>query len=77
MVSITPDEDPEEAGAYAKEIKATFPVVRDLKYAIHGKYGVQPIPANVVVNRKGKVIASIEGADLKALEAAVAKAVGK
>jgi hypothetical protein len=33
------------------------------------------VPANVVVDRKGKVVFSGEGADLKALERAVSGAV--
>jgi peroxiredoxin len=73
---VSPDEKASEAGAFAKEIKATFPVVHDPAYKVHEKFGVEPIPANVVINRKGKVVASIEGFDGtgKDLEAAVARA---
>lgn len=75
IVSITPDEDPNEAGSFAKEVKATFPVLQDTSYAIFEKFGVEPIPANVVIDRKGKVVAAIEGLNTKALDAAVAKAI--
>lgn len=74
MVSISPDEKTSDATAYAREIKATFPVVQDPKYVVHEKFGVEPVPANVVIGRDGKVVASIEGSDVKALEDAVAKA---
>lgn len=56
-------------------MKATFPVIQDTSYAIFEKFGVEPIPANVVIDRKGKVVAAIEGLDTKALDAAVATAV--
>lgn len=74
VVSVSSDEDPKEAGAFAKEVKATFPVVQDPAYAIFEKFGVEPMPTNIVIDRQGKVVASIEGLDLKALDAAVAKA---
>lgn len=71
---MTPDEDPKEAGAFAKEVKATFPVIQDPPYTIFEKYGVEGIPANIIIDRKGKVVAAIEGLDTKALDAAVKKA---
>jgi peroxiredoxin len=77
VVSVSFDEDPKEAGAFAKEIKATFPVVHDTKTAIFEKFQVEPIPSNVIIDRKGKVVAAIEGADLPAIEAAVSKALKK
>lgn len=76
VISVSSDESLREASAFAKEVKATFPVVHDAKGAVSDKFKVEAIPANVVVNRQGKVIASIEGADMPALEAAIAKAVG-
>lgn len=39
------------------------------------QFGVEGMPANVIVGRNGKVLASIEGVDTKALDTAVAKAV--
>jgi hypothetical protein len=49
-------------------------VVQDPPYAIFEKFGVEPMPANVVIDRKGKVVAAIEGLNTKALDAAVEKA---
>lgn len=77
MISVSSDDDVKKASAFAREIKATFPVVHDPEFKIHDKFGVQPIPANVVIDRRGRVVASIEGVDLKRLDAAVAKAVGR
>jgi peroxiredoxin len=74
VVSVTPDEDPKEAGAYAREVRATFPVVQDPPYAIFEKFGVEGTPSNIVIDRKGKVVAAIEGLNTKALDAAVASA---
>lgn len=76
MVSVTFDEDPKQAGAFAKEVKATFPVLQDPNTAIFEKFKVEPIPSNVVIGRNGKVVASFEGADLKAMDAAIRKALG-
>ena len=75
MVSVSPDEKKSEAGAFAKEVKATFPVLWDTKYVVFEKFGAEAMPANVVIDRKGKVVASLEGADVDALNKAVAKAV--
>jgi peroxiredoxin len=71
---VTFDEDPKQAGAFAKEVKATFPVVQDKKMAVFEKFKIEPIPSNVVIDRKGKVVAAVEGADLKTIEAAIVKA---
>lgn len=76
-MSISTDEKVSEAGAFAREVKATFPVVHDPKATITDRFGVQAIPANVLVGRDGKVLYSAEGGDVKALEAAVQKALGK
>lgn len=76
VVSVSNDETAQEAGAYAKELKATFPVLHDPKGAVYTKFGVSPIPANVIVNRSGKVVASIEGANIPQIEAAITKALG-
>ena len=77
MVSVSADEKLSEASAFAKEIRATFPVVHDPKSAVTDKYGVLGLPANVVVGRNGKIVYSQSGADLPALEAAVSGAVAK
>lgn len=74
MVSVSNDETAAEAGNFAKQVKATFPVLHDPKSTVSNRYGISPIPANVVIDRKGRVVAAIEGADVPKLNAAVAKA---
>jgi peroxiredoxin len=66
-----------EAGAFARQVKATFPVLHDPSDAVFKKYGVSAIPANVVIDRKGKVVFTVEGADIKAIDAAIVKALRK
>jgi hypothetical protein len=41
---------------------------------LYGKFGISPVPANVVIDRKGRVVASVEEADIPKIEAAVTKA---
>lgn len=60
-----------EAGTFAKEVRATFPVIHDPKNTIFGTYGVESIPANVIIDKKGKVVKVVEGPDLPAIEAAI------
>ena len=74
MVSVSADEKLSEAAAFGKEIKATFPVVHDAKGTVGEKYGAGALPSNVVIGRNGKVVTSVEGANMKALEAAINKA---
>lgn len=69
------DETAAEAANYSKQMRTTFPVLHDPKDAVYSKFGVTGAPANVVIDRKGKVVAAIEGPDLPKLRAAVAKAV--
>ena len=75
MVSVSADQTTKEAGAFAKEIGATFPVVHDPAGKIFDAYGVGAMPTNVVVGRNGKVVRVIEGVDLKALDTSVTRAV--
>jgi peroxiredoxin len=75
VVSVSGDPTTREAGAFAKEIRATFPVLHDTKTAVFEKFDVEALPTNLVVGRDGKIQFAQEGADVKALEAAVAKAV--
>lgn len=79
IVSVSNDETAEEAGTFAKETKATFPVLHDPKNVIYEKLKVTAVPANVLVDRKGTVVAVFEGLEipkgLNALKAAVEKAV--
>ena len=74
MVSVSNDETTREAGAFAREVKATFPVVHDPKSVVFDKFGVLGMPGNVLIDRKGKVVWSHEGADVPALQTAVARA---
>lgn len=76
VISISNDATAQEAGSYAKRTKATFVVVHDPKNAIYDRLGVTAAPTNILVDRSGKVIFVEEGADVPALEAAVAKAMG-
>ncbi len=77
MISISPDQSKQEASAFAKEIRATFPVIHDPKSVIFDKYHVGGLPANLVIGRNGKIAFGMEGSDTRALEAAVVKALGK
>lgn len=77
MVSVSADEKLEEAAAFAKEVKATFPVIHDVEAEIFDKFGIEGLPANVLVGRDGKVIQTLEGFDEKALMSTVAKAMGR
>lgn len=77
VVSVSADPKVAEAGAFAKEVKATFPVVHDASSKMTDAFGVLPLPANVVVDRSGKVVYSGEGANLAALQSAIEKAIGK
>ena len=61
--------------AFAKEVKATFPVVQDKDAPIHEKFGVGALPSNVLLDRAGKVTYIQEGVELPKLEAAIKKAV--
>jgi cytochrome c biogenesis protein CcmG, thiol:disulfide interchange protein DsbE len=75
VVSVSADQSVTDASAFAKEVRATFPVLHDTAGKVHGQFGVLSLPANLVVDRKGKIVYSLEGDNIKALEAAVAKAV--
>ncbi len=68
---MSADDKLSEASAFAKEVRATFPVVHDKKGPITDKFGVTTMPANVVLDRAGKVVYSLDGPDLPALEKAI------
>jgi peroxiredoxin len=75
VISISNDETAAEAGAFAKETKATFPVLHDPKNKIFDAYKAEAVPTNVVIDRKGKIAWSKDtGVDFKAMEAAIVKA---
>lgn len=76
IVSVSADQKLNEASAFAKEVRATFPVVHDVKASVFEKFQVEPLPTNIVIGRDGKVQLAQEGADVKVLEAAVVKALG-
>ncbi len=71
---MSPDEKASEAGAFAKEVRATFPVVHDVKLSLHNACKVEGAPTNLVIDRSGKIVYSKAGEDVPSLEAAVAKA---
>jgi len=58
-------------------VKATFPVVHDVKGTIHTTFGVEGQPTNILVDRQGKVVYAEVGAEIQAIEAAVTSAVAK
>lgn len=72
---MSSDGSDQEAGAFAKEIKATFPIIRDSEGKIYTAFKSEAVPANVIIDRKGKIIYSKDaGTDLKGMEAAIVKA---
>jgi peroxiredoxin len=72
---VSSDGSDQEAGAFAKEIKATFPVIRDSAGKIYTAFKSEAVPANVIIDRKGKIVYSKDaGTDLKGMEAALVKA---
>jgi len=72
VISITTNDLAKEATAFAREVKATFPVIMDSKGDLFNKYSVAIIPANFLVDRSGKIIAMPESQ--QALSRTVAKA---
>lgn len=76
IISVSGDQKASEAGAFAKEFKTTFPIVHDPKITVFDKFQVEPLPTNIVIGRDGKVVFAQEGADVKALDAAIVKALG-
>ena len=65
------DQSRAAAAKWKEEFKAPFPVLFDPRMTIAQAYGVEGIPFNVVIDRKGKLVQIIEGADTKALDTAV------
>jgi peroxiredoxin len=76
VIAVPLESDRDEAGQWAKEFKASFPVVFDPKQKIAEGYGVQAIPFNVAIDRDGKVVKTIVGADTDALDAVVKQLAG-
>ena len=71
---MSSDERRADAALFAKEVRATFPVVHDAKATIWNKLGVVGQPTNIVVDRRGKVTKVVEGSDIPAIEAAIVAA---
>lgn len=76
VISVSLDQQKEDAGAFARELRTTFPVIFDPNATIATKFGVASLPTNIVIGRDGKVAAVIEGADTRKLDAAVTRALG-
>lgn len=74
---MSADEKLEEAAAFGKEVKATFPIIHDAKSVVFDKFGVQGYPTNIVIGKDGKVLSIIEGADTKKIDAAVTQALAR
>jgi hypothetical protein len=70
---VSNDETVKEAGAFAKEIKATFPVIHDPKSKIMTAFGAYASPTNLLVGRNGKIAYYKAGEDLQGLLDAVEK----
>lgn len=77
MIAVPLETDKRAAGLWKREFKAGFPILFDPKMTIMKAYGVEGIPVNVAIDRNGKVVRVIEGADPKALDAAVKQLVAK
>jgi peroxiredoxin len=73
VISVSLDEDRATAAVVPNEHKVAFPVIFDPKGGIAEKYGVQAIPHTVVIDRDGKVVTTLIGLDLEALDQAVAQ----
>ena len=73
VVSVSNDDTAQEAGKFARDLKTTFPVVHDPSETVYKKFSISPIPANVVIDRKGRVVFVSEEANVRALESAVAR----
>jgi hypothetical protein len=55
---------------------ATFPVIRDTEGKIFTLFKSEAVPANLLIDRKGKIVYSKDaGTDLEALEASIDTAV--
>ena len=73
VISVSLDEDRATAAIVPNEHKVAFPVIFDPKGGIAEKYGVQAIPHTVIMDRDGKVVTTLIGLDLPALDQAVAQ----
>ncbi len=71
VISIPLERDRAAAGQWKKEFKVGFPILFDPKMNIARAYGVEAIPLNVAIDKNGKVVKVIEGANVAALDAAV------
>jgi peroxiredoxin len=71
---VSNDQTAQEAGNYAKQTKATFPVLHDPKEAVYRALGVSTVPTNILYGRDGRVLFVQESEDVNSLKAAVAKA---
>ena len=69
VIAVPLERDRAAAGLWKKQFKAGFPFVFDPKMTIAKAYGVEGIPVNVAIDRNGRVLKVIEGADTEALEA--------
>jgi len=73
VISVSLEAEREDAGQWAKEFHVAFPVIFDPQRKIAQAYEVQAIPFNVAIDRDGKVVDVIIGADREAMDAVVAK----
>jgi alkyl hydroperoxide reductase subunit AhpC len=71
VISVPLERDKKAASQWRKDFKAAFPFVYDPQMKIAQTYEVEAIPFNVAIDRNGKVVRAITGANTQALEAAV------
>jgi cytochrome c biogenesis protein CcmG, thiol:disulfide interchange protein DsbE len=71
VIAVSMDGDRATAAAFARRHGARFPVVFDPSAGVADKYRVQAMPHTLVLDRSGRVHATITGLDLKALDRAV------
>ena len=71
VISVPLERDRAAAAQWKKDFKPGFPILYDPKMTISQAYEVEAIPLNVAIDRNGKVVKVIEGADTAALDAVV------
>ena len=77
MIAVPLETDKAAAGLWKKEFKAGFPILFDPKMTIMKAYDVEGIPVNVAIDRNGRVVKVIEGANTAALDAVVRQMAAK
>ena len=77
VIAVPLERERPAAAQWKKDFKASFPFVYDPQMKIMESYGIEGIPANIVIDRNGKVVKVIEGLDAAGLDAAVKRVARK